>query len=149
MTRCTIQFSIFLASKPGVLSRLCDSLAHDKINIIAMSMMDSTEHGVFRMIAEDEKQARKTLGRLNLPTAETEVIVMELPNRPGALADVCARLGTNHVGINYAYCTGSAPNGRSLAVLKVSDLKKGLKTLESRKPRRRAAATVRPRRRRV
>jgi hypothetical protein len=88
------------------------------------------------------------LTQLDLPKAETPVLMTELPNRPGALADICAKLGAEHIAIQYAYCTGSAPNGRSLAVLKVSDLKKALKTLESRKPRHKEAAGLRPRGRR-
>src|SRR5215470_15887380 len=98
------QFSVFLVSKPGILAQVCDALAGDKINIVALSMMDSNEHGVLRMITEDTRRTRECLRCLNLPTAETEVLVVELPNRPGAMADICARLGMDHVAINYAYC---------------------------------------------
>jgi hypothetical protein len=143
-----MQFSVFMVDKPGILAHVCDSLARDKINITAISMMDSNEHGVLRMITEDPAKTRATLRRCNLPVTETEVLMVELPNRPGALADVCARLGTEHISINYAYGTGNAPNGRSLAVLKVSDLPRALKTLDSRKPRRKETLDRRPRMRR-
>ena len=131
-----IQFSVSLVNKPGVLAHVCDSLAKDKVNIIALSMMDSNEHGVMRMVTEDPKRTREAVKRLNLPTAETEVLMVELPNRPGALADICSRLATGHIAIHYAYCTGNSLNGRSLAILKVSDLPRALQTLEVRKPRR-------------
>ena len=141
------QFSVFLVSKPGILAQVCDALAGDKINIVALSMMDSNEHGVLRMITEDTRRTRECLRRLNLPTAETEVLVVELPNRPGAMADICSRLGSDHVAINYAYCTGGAASsnggGGARAILKVSDLPKALKTLEVRRPRRKALA-IRP-----
>lgn len=134
------QFSVFLVSKPGVLAQVCETLAREKINITAVSMMDTHEHGVLRMITDDAVRTRTALRRLNLQTAESDVLIVELPHRPGALADICARLGSEHISINYAYGTGGAPNGKSYAVLKVSDVGKALRTLEVRKPRRKELA---------
>lgn len=148
MTRSATQFSVFLVHKPGVPGQVCDALARDRINIVALTMMDSNEHGVLRIVAEDAGKTRTSLKKLNLPMSETEVVLAELPNRPGALADVCSRLDGEHIAINYAYCTGAADNGRSLAVLKVSDLKRAIGALDSRKPKRRAPALVRPQGRR-
>jgi hypothetical protein len=139
------QFSVFLANKPGVLSQVCNQLAAAKVNILALSMMDSSEHGVMRFIADDAARTRRALIRLNLPTTETDVISMELPNRPGALADVCDRLSNHHVNVNYAYCTGGSGagrNGKTSVVLKVADTKKAQKVLEQPRARRRDGATA-------
>jgi len=143
------QFSVFLVNRPTVLAQVCEALARDHVNLVAMSLMDSTEHGVMRLVTDDTAKARTSLKRLGLPTAETEVLLVELAHRPGALADVCARLGGEHVGIHYAYCTGAAPNGRSLAVLKVSDMGKALSALDSRRPRRKVVLDRRVRVRRA
>lgn len=142
-TRTETQFSVFLASKPNILARVCQQLANDKINIVALSMMDATEHGVLRLVAADSAAARQSLARINVPTAETTVLLTTLPNRPGALADVVERLASEHIAVSYAYLTTGAPGGRTLGVFRVSDFKKAAQVLDERKPRRKAAATAR------
>jgi hypothetical protein len=123
-TQTAIQFSVFLVNKPGVLAQVTSALAAAKLNLMAMTLVDSQEHGVLRMVVENEPETRQVLGKLNLPMTETEVLCLDLPNRPGALADVATLLGQNHININYAYCTSGAPGGRTTGVFKVADLNK-------------------------
>ncbi|MCH8806328.1 MAG: amino acid-binding protein [Planctomycetes bacterium] len=137
------QFSIFLANKPRMLERVCQRLADDKINIVAMSMMDSTEHGVLRLVSENRDRTRQTLSSLDAPTAETTVLVATLPNRPGALADVVERLSAAHISVHYAYCTSGARGGKTLGIFKVSNVNKAEKVLTERKPRRKESAPAR------
>jgi hypothetical protein len=125
------QFSIFLVNKPGVLAQVTGALAEEKINIVAMTLVDSQEHGVLRFVAEDVEKARAVAKHLNLPMTETEVLVMELSNRPGALADVAGVLGENHININYAYCTSGAAGGRTTGIFKVADLTKAQHILKT------------------
>src|SRR6059058_636434 len=107
--RTQTQFSVFLVNKPGVLAQVTGALAKAKLNVIAMTLVDSQEHGVLRLVSDDPPAARQVLGKLNLPMTETEVLCLDLSNRPGALADVATLLGEHHININYAYCTGGAP----------------------------------------
>lgn len=137
--RSDTQFSVFLVNKPGILARVCQQLAEDKVNILALSMMDSTEHGVLRLVAEDPQCARHTLSALDVPSTESQVLVTVMSNRPGALADVVERLSAGHVNVNYAYCTAGAPGGKSLGVFRVSDLNKAVSILSERKPRRKTS----------
>src|SRR5215213_5169854 len=102
-TKTATQFSVFLVNKPGVLAQVTRALAEAKLNLVAMTLVDSQEHGVLRMVVEDEPEARKVLAKLNHPMTETEVVCLELSNNPGALADVAQLLGENHININYAY----------------------------------------------
>lgn len=132
--RVETQFSIFLVNKPGVLAQVTRALADAKVNIVAMTLVDSQEHGVLRLVSMQSGLAREVLAKLNLPMTETDVLAMELSNRPGALADVAQLLGTNHVNINYAYSTGGAPGGKTTAIFKVADRTKALKTLKQVKP---------------
>lgn len=135
--RMDTQFSVFLANKPGILARVCRQLADDKVNIVAMCLMDSTEHGVLRLVTADMAQTRQALRSLNLPTSESKVLVATLPNRPGALSDVVERLGAGHVSVNYAYVTTGAPGGKTIGILSVSDPAKATKILSERTARRR------------
>ncbi len=115
------QFSLFLVNKPGILAQVTRALADEKINLVAMTLVDSQEHGVLRFVAENPAAARAVLGKLNLPMTETEVLCVDLSNHPGALADVATLLGQNHININYAYCTSGAPGGRTTGVFKAAD----------------------------
>lgn len=134
--RTDTQLSVFLVNKPGILSRVCQRLAGAKINIIGMTMMDSTEHGVLRLVVEDSSAARRALLDLDVPVTETQVLVTTIPNRAGALADVVERLAAAHVNVNYAYCTTGAPGGKTLGIFKVSDISKATNVLGERKPKR-------------
>lgn len=137
------QFSVFLVNKPGVLAQVTGALAAAKINLIAMTLVDSQEHGVLRMVAENAADARGVLAKLNLPMTETEVLCLDLPNRPGALADVATLLGTNHININYAYVTSGAPGGRTTGVFKVADQSKAIHVLKKSSPAKHREANLR------
>ena len=137
MVESTTQFSVFLVNKPGVLAQVSRQLAQAKVNVIAMTMMDSSEHGVLRVVAADPEKVRVALAALNLPTTETDVLVVEMANRSGALADVCGRLAEGHINISYAYCTTGARGGKTKGVFKVADAKKAIKLLGQGGPKRR------------
>jgi hypothetical protein len=124
------QFSVFLVNKPGVLAQVTGALAAEKINLLAMTLVDSQEHGVLRMVMENAGSGREVLKKLNLPMTETDVLCVDLPNRPGALADVATVLGKEHININYAYVTSGAPGGRTTGVFKVADQAKALHVLK-------------------
>jgi len=131
MFKVATQFSVFLVNKPGILSHVCDELAQSRINIVALTLMDSVEHGVFRFVAEDPARVRDVMKRLNIPMTESQVLLVEMPNRPGAMADICARLNSNHVSIRYAYVTSGASGGRTTGIFKVDNLRKAMKVVES------------------
>ena len=125
-----LQFSIFMVNKPGVLAQILGEFAQAKINIIAMTMMDSVEHGVMRVVFAAPERAKKVLSRLNMPYNETGVLCVNLANKAGALAVVAERLARNHINISYAYCTAGAKGGRTTGVLKVADVKKAMRLLQ-------------------
>jgi hypothetical protein len=125
-----IQFSVFMVNKPGVLARVLGEFARAKINIIAMTMMDSVEHGVMRAVFAAPQQTKEVLSKLNMRYNETEVLCVDLDNRAGALAAVAEKLAKNHINIAYAYCTAGAKGGRTTGVLKVADVKKAMKILQ-------------------
>jgi hypothetical protein len=126
----TTQFSIFMVNKPGVLAHILGELAKAKINIIAMTVTDSVEHGVLRVVLDNADLAEQILGKTNLPVNKTEVLCVNLDNKAGALAVVAEKLAVNHINISYAYCTAGAKGGRTTGILKVADVKKAMKILQ-------------------
>ncbi len=125
----TRQFSIFMVNKPGVLAQVLGEFAKSKNNIIAMTMMDSTEHGVMRVIFSDPEKAKEALMKLNMPYSETNVLCVSLDNKSGALAVVAEKLTKSHINISYAYCTAGAKGGKTTGVLKVANVDKAVKVL--------------------
>jgi len=123
------QFSIFMVNKPGILSQVLHLLAAEKVNIVAMTMMDSAEHGVMRIVSSSAQKVRDVLKRLNMQYSETDVLCVNLPNKAGAFADVTEKLATAHINIAYAYATAGARGGRTTGVLKVADVKKAMRIL--------------------
>jgi hypothetical protein len=131
------QFSVFLVNKPGVLAQVLGELAKAKINILAMTMADTTEHGVLRLIVDEPAGARQVMKKLSIPVTETDVLSVDIPNRPGAIADICGRLAAEHINIAYAYATTSAPGGKTRCIVKVADLSKAKSVLQTPPGRRR------------
>jgi len=125
------QFSIFMVNKPGILSRILDEFARSKINISALTVMDSVEHGVLRVVPEDADKMRNTLNQTNIQFNETEVLCVTLPNKSGAFASITDKLAKAHINIAYAYVTSGAKGGKTTAILKVADVKKAMKVLQN------------------
>ena len=126
----TTQFSIFMVNKPGVLAQALQEFAREKINIIAMTMMDSAEQGVMRVVFDSPLKAQHLLASLNMPYNTTDVLCVYLDNKSGALATVAEKLARAHINISYAYVTAGAKGGKTTGVLKVADVKKAMKVLE-------------------
>ena len=77
----TKQISVFLENKPGRLANVLLALAREKVNITALTVMDSHEHNVLRFVADDLDKTRQVLKELSTPFAETEVLLVELRNQ--------------------------------------------------------------------
>ena len=124
------QFSIFMVNKPGVLAKVLGEFARVKINVIAMTMTDSVEHGVMRVVFASPERAKEVLSKLNMPYNQTDVLCVTLANKAGAFAAVAEKLAKNHINISYAYCTAGAKGGRTTGVLKIADVKKAMRILQ-------------------
>ena len=125
------QFSVFMVNKPGILGQLLETIANEKINILALTMMDSVEHGVLRVVVKNCDKMSKLLDHLNVQYSITDVLCATLPNKAGAFADVAQKLAKAHINISYAYCTAGARGGRTTSILKVADVKKAIKVLQA------------------
>ena len=122
------QLSIFLENKPGVLARLCDTFADEKINITGMSVSDTVDHAVVRLVTTNPAKARGVLEDAGVLVVETEVLALNVPDKPGQLASIAAKLSKARVNIEYAYGTTEKKGG--VLILRVSDIKKAQKILK-------------------
>jgi hypothetical protein len=125
------QITVFLENKPGRLANVLSELARQKVNVIAMSVMDRHEHSVLRLVSDDPSKTMQVIQGLNTPCTETDVLLVELRNQPGALARVCESLAHEHIHIDYAYCSSGGRNGKVLGVFKVANTEKASRILTS------------------
>jgi len=134
----TKQISVFFENKPGRLANVLLALAREKVNIIALTVMDSHEHSVLRFVTNDLQKSMQVLKGLNIPITESEVLMVELRNQPGALAHVCELLAGEHINIDYAYCSSGGRNGKTMGIFKVSNNDKAIRLLGEGAPNARA-----------
>jgi hypothetical protein len=127
----TKQISVFLENRPGKLANVLLALAREKVNVVAMSIMDSHEHSVLRLVTSDTPRTVQILQGLNVSQAESEVLMVELRNQPGALAHVCEQLAGSHINIEYAYVSSGGKNGKVFGIFKVSNVQKATQVLST------------------
>ena len=82
------EVTAYLENKPGRLAKICSALAHEKINIRALSVMDTPDRSVLRLVTDDLEPTRKVLTSLGTECEFRDVLAVEVDNRPGALARV-------------------------------------------------------------
>ena len=123
------QYSVLLKNEPGALAELCRALAKAKVNILALSVVESTEHGIVRMVFDRPEAGAKAIRRHGAFSTEAEVLVVRLANRPGGLADLAERLAQNELNIQYIYGSTPAASEEGCVVLAVENVPAAEKAL--------------------
>ena len=126
----TNQLSVFLNNKPGTLAKVCDELAKADINIFALTISDTADHSVVRMVVSDWKKALLIFEERAVLAIENKVLMIENSNKPGSLGGIAARLGKAKINIEYAYLATSPGSKTGLLILRVDDTKKAFKVLK-------------------
>lgn len=127
----TRQLALFLDNRPGMLAKVCDVLAAEKINIFAISTSDTVDHSVIRMVVSDPDRALRVFEEHGTLVVDDDVLMIEGGNRPGSLADISRKLAASKVNIEYCYCATSPSAKKGLLIARVSDARKALKILNS------------------
>jgi hypothetical protein len=123
------QLSIFLANVPGTLAKVLKILANKKINLLGMMVFDSVDHAVIRMVVNDPIKATHLLGNHGLLVIESDVLGIQLEDKPGALLKIAARLAAAKVNISYTYATDGA-GGDVMAFLRPANMSKAKQALK-------------------
>ena len=116
------QITAWVESKPGEIGRIAEALGKAKVNITAFSGWTITGESPIRLLVNSPAKAKKVLGGLGIRCTEEEILRITLPDQPGKLGEVGARLGAANINVDYGY--GSVAEGGKKAdiVLAVSDL---------------------------
>jgi hypothetical protein len=123
------QLALFLENKPGTLAAVCDALAEEKINIFALTISDTVDHAVVRMVVSDTEKALSIFEAHGTLVVENEVLMIEHDNRPGTLSDIAKKLAAKKVNIEYAYLTGGPHLKKGLLILRPDNIKKATELL--------------------
>lgn len=122
------QLSVFLQNELGRLEEATDVLSKNNINISALSIAETTEYGILRMIVSDTDKAAAALKNHDFSVTITDVICIETPDIAGELHKALQKLSLN--GINLSYMYGYSNAGKAPLILKVSDPVKALEILK-------------------
>jgi hypothetical protein len=127
----TKQLALFIENRPGMLARVCDALSAAKINIYAISTSDTVDHIVVRMVVSDPSKALFVFEEHGSLVVEDDVLMITGDNKPGSLAKLAHKLADAKVNIEYAYCATPPDAKRGLLILRVSDVKRAMKVLNT------------------
>lgn len=115
------QVSVFLENSPGHLARLTRTLADAGVNMRALMVADTEQFGVVRIICDTPLAAKRTLEDAGFGVSVTRVIAVEIPDRPGGLADVLDLLGAAGINVEYAYAFVEPGADAAVDIFKVDD----------------------------
>ncbi|MFQ3573951.1 MAG: ACT domain-containing protein [Thermodesulfovibrionales bacterium] len=124
------QISIFLENKKGHLLEVVETLANAGVNLRALSIADTSEFGILRIIVPDPDLAKKALKKGGFTFNENDVIAVGVSDKPGGLASALKVLSENGINVEYLYAFVTKSEERAVVVFKTEDLDKSIKVLK-------------------
>ena len=125
------QISVFLENRPGRLSALAHSLATAGVNLSTLMLSDNGEFGLLRLLTPDVEKAKTTIAAAGYASTTTEVVALEVPDRPGCLATVLAAVEKAGVSVEYMYAFAERPGTAAIMVFRFDDMDKALAALRA------------------
>lgn len=125
------QISVFLENRVGQLAQITRILSDHHIDLRALSIAETTDYGILRIIADDTQKATDILLEQGFILSKTPVLVISIPDTPGALAEVLELVAEGQLDIEYMYSLFTNRDGRAYMVFRVSDEAKFTALLQS------------------
>jgi hypothetical protein len=123
------QISIFLENRPGQLAAICRTLAKAGVNIVTLSLADTADFGIVRMIVDDHVRGAKVLADAGFAVRETEVVTATVRNDPGGMAELMEKFDAAGVDIEYSYAYALGNGKEAILVFRFKDNAKALAAL--------------------
>lgn len=124
-----IQISVFLENRKGRLYEVCRLLGEHQISIRALHIAEATDFGVLRMVVDKPDAAQKLLRENNFVANRTDVVAIEVNDRPGGLADILQLLTKEDLNVEYMYAFVEKRSDKALVVFRFDDTEKALALL--------------------
>jgi hypothetical protein len=125
------QLSLFLENKPGHLSAICRCLARANINIVTLSLADTQQFGILRLIIREWEKAKQVLEKDGFVVNMTEVVATEVEDRPGGMAEILEIIEQSGTNIEYMYAFTFRRGNRAILVFRFDQPEKAIKLLQS------------------
>jgi len=127
--RLVQQLAVFLENKPGALAAVCDALGGAKINIFGLTVSDTTDHAVVRMVVSNTDKAINVFENHGALVVESDVLMIQNDNKPGSLSRIARALSARKINIDYGYLASMPSAKKGLLILRVTDAKRALAVL--------------------
>ncbi len=127
------QIAVFLENKSGRLAEVTEVLARAGINIRALSLADTTDFGILRLIVTNTDLAKTVLKENGFTVGKTEVIAVEVPDRPGGLAEILRAVNTQGINVEYMYAFVQHSGSDAIIIFRFDDLDKAIAALQAAK----------------
>jgi len=124
------QISVFLENKKGRLAEVTQTLAKEKINIRALSLADTADFGVLRIIVNNPERCLTALKANGFVAQVTEVIAVEVEDTPGGLSRILEVLDRDNVNVEYMYAYVEKSRDNAVVICKIDDRERALQVLE-------------------
>lgn len=125
------QISVFVENKPGRMAKIASMLAEKHINLQAMSIADTSDFGILRLIVDRPEEAAAVLREGGAMVRLTDVIAVPLTHSPGSLAEVLQVLDAAGIGLEYMYAFTGSTAAEALVILCTEEPQKTLDALQS------------------
>ena len=125
------QISVFLENRTGQLAEITQLLAQNQVDIRAISIAETADYGLARMIVDDAQKASAVLLEHGDILSMTPVWAVEVPDHPGGLAELLAALAEHQIDVEYMYSLFAHRQGRAYMVLRISDEEKLARALQA------------------
>jgi hypothetical protein len=116
------QLSVFVENSPGHLQAPCQALADAGINMATLSLADTQQYGILRLIVRDWQEAKTVLEAAGFVVKVTEVVAIEVPDRPGGLAGVLKAIEKAKINVEYMYAFTEKRGDRAVLVFRFEDV---------------------------
>jgi len=123
------QVSVFLENRQGQLSHACRTLARARVNISALSLADTRQFGILRMMIRDRDRAVEALEADGFVVKVTDVVVLDVPDRPGGLAEVLETVEKAGINVEYMYAFTYRTREKGMMVFRFEDAEAATGTL--------------------
>jgi hypothetical protein len=126
-----IQISVFLENKSGRLAEVTRALANASVNIRALSLAETIDYGVLRLIVDKPQEAKAILTQAGFTVSETEVIAVEMPDKPGGLAEIVDMLTKRGLNIEYLYAFVGQRGENAVVIIRIDTRPEAIKALQA------------------
>jgi len=127
------QVSVFLENKKGRLAEVTRLIAEQKINIRALSLADTTDFGVLRLIVNDPERCFTVLKENNFVAQQTDVIAVEVLDKPGGLQQILDVFDENSINIEYMYAFVEKKSDNAIVIFRIDQPERAIQVLEKSK----------------